>query len=197
VEFPCCVILFDVRNGFIKYIRAYPQTLTWASLLKVDARSLPGYSQEACDRVRKTKAGKIVLGVINIAFIIVLITAVYSAIPPAYNVGISPPTATPTSSGQTITVTYTVTNHGFYRIDNFYVQLLVANPSGQTVGNVQTVSTSIQTGSSVTGTISLDLTQSSISANPGNYAISVVINSEFAYGLIKFSVNAPQVISLS
>lgn len=153
-------------------------------------------STEVYRRVRKTKAGRILLGVTNLVFIALIFTAVYSAIPPAYNVGISSATVTSKPSAYVVTVSYTVTNNGFYEIDNFYVSITANDPYSNFVNSTQTVPVSIQRGYSQSGTVSLDLNLTYVSANPGNYNIVFTIHSEFAYGLIKFSVQSPQVVPL-
>jgi hypothetical protein len=144
--------------------------------------------------LRKTQAGRILLGITNLVILAIMFTTVYSAIPPAYSVGISPGTVTSTPSAQIISVDYSVTNNGFYAIDNFYVDLEVRDPSGAFVNSTRTVATSIQRGSSRAGNLNVTIAQSYISTHHGNYAFTLSIHSEFAYGLIKFSVQRPFVV---
>lgn len=143
--------------------------------------------------MRKTRVGRILIASANLVFLVMMLTAVYSAIPPAYNVVISSATVTPTPSAQVISVTYTVTNNGFYQIDNFYVSISVYDQGGNPVNSTKTTPESIQRGSFLSGAITLDISQSYITAHPGDYSIVFIIHSEFAYGLIKFSVERPSV----
>jgi hypothetical protein len=146
--------------------------------------------------MRKTKAGKILLGITNLVFLVIMFTAVYSAIPPAYNVTLSPATLTSTPSAQIVSVSYTVTNNGFYDIGNFYLSLSAHDQSNNFVNETHSIPVSIQRGYSQTGTLNLDISQSYISSHHGNYNIVFTIHSEFAFGLIKFSVESPNVVPL-
>ena len=147
-------------------------------------------SSEDCELMRKTTAGKIVIGLVNVAFIAILATAVISAFPPAY--GFSPGTmiVTPISPSVTrVSMNYTVTNNGFYAIDNFYVGVTFLGPGGEHVGSNQTVPVTIQKGTSPTGTITVDLNQTLINLlpHPSTYSITVYLHSEFAFRLLKLT----------
>jgi hypothetical protein len=148
------------------------------------------------DEVKKTRAGRIVLALTNIVFLAILATAVYSAVPPAYNVGISSFTVTPGSPVYVVSVSYTVSNNGFYEIDNFYVSISVNDQSGNFVNETSSLPTSVHLGSLVSGTINLNIAQAYIIAHPGDYSIVLKIHSEFAFGLMKFSRELPNVQTL-
>jgi hypothetical protein len=142
--------------------------------------------------MRKTTAGKIVIGLVNVAFVVILATAVVSVVPPAYN--FTPGTVTITSispSVSRVSMSYTVTNNGFYAIDNFYVEITVVGPTGVTVGENQTTPITIQRGTTPAGTILADLNQTSINLHHGVYQITLLIHSEFAFRLLKLTVSVP------
>ena len=151
---------------------------------------------EVLGRLRKTRVGRIALAVTNLAFLAILFTAVYSAIPPAFN--FSPPTltATPTSWGQTYTVGYAVTNNGFYEIENFYVVLSINDPTNNLVNATSSTPVAVPRSQTSSGTIAVSISTSYIGLHNGTYTITLAIHSEFAYGLIKFTIDVPQTVSL-
>ena len=147
--------------------------------------------------MRRTTAGRILLGLINMTLIVVISTAVISAIPPAFN--FTPGTLTGSTSPPNkyiLSWSYSVTNDGFYRIDNLYVSLSVNDPDGNFLASNRTTPISIERGTTYVGVVELTLNQTYITANPGTYTVILVIHSEFAYGLIKFSLEVPSTISL-
>nr|MDO8135761.1 hypothetical protein [Candidatus Njordarchaeum guaymaensis] len=142
--------------------------------------------------MRKTTAGKIVIGLVNVAFIVVLATAVISVVPPAYNFSPGTITATPVSpSTLRLSMSYTVTNKGFYAIQNFYVQITVKGPTDEAINQTSTPPATIERGTSPTGTITINLNRTYITAHPGTYKVSFIIHSEFAYRLLKFTLEIP------
>ena len=92
-----------------------------------------------------------------------------------------------------VSITYSVSNNGFYDIDNFYVRLTANLLNGTYVNGTQSIPVLIPRGSSKVGTINLNISQSYIALHHGDYVFTLTINSEFAYGLIKFSVQNQQV----
>jgi hypothetical protein len=151
---------------------------------------------EVPSRLRKTKVGRIALAVTNLAFLAILFTAVYSAIPPAFN--FSPPTVTETStaSGRTYTANYTVMNNGFYEIENFYVVLSIRDPTNNLVNSTPSSPVAVPRGQASSGTIAVYISASYFNPHNGTYTITLTIHSEFAYGIIKFTIDVPQTRAL-
>jgi hypothetical protein len=145
--------------------------------------------------MRKTTAGKALLGLVNIAFIAIAATAIISAIPPQYNFSLARLPDNVVGPVRTVTIRFNVTNNGFYDIGNFYVGLSVNGPTGVVLNSTQTNPTTIARNSPHSAVVSLDLNETYISANPGNYAFTIVVHSEFALGLIKMTVQAPSTSS--
>lgn len=145
--------------------------------------------------MRKTTAGKALLGLVNIAFIAIAATAVISAIPPQYNFSLARLSDNVVGPIRTVTVRFNVTNNGFYDIGNFYVSLSVSGPTGLVLDAAQTPPTTIARSSTHSAVISLNLNETYISANHGNYAFLITVHSEFALGLIKMTVQAPSTTS--
>jgi len=142
--------------------------------------------------MRKTTAGKTVIGLVNVAFIVVLATAVISAVPPSYSFSPNPPTLTyPSPSVRRLSMSYTVTNNGFYAIQNFYVQITVKGPTDETINQTWTPPITIERGTSPTGTVTINLNNTYISAHSGTYKVSYTVHSEFAYRLLKFTLEIP------
>nr|MDO8098197.1 hypothetical protein [Candidatus Njordarchaeota archaeon] len=145
--------------------------------------------------MRKTAALKTILVLVNVAFIAFLASGIYSAIPPQYPlvpaIGIN---TTPYPPDRLlITVNYNVTNNGLYPVNNFYIGLSVAGPtpSDQVVNKTLTPPVSIQPKGSITnGALSLFLNLTYISAHPGDYILTLTIHEEFAYGILKLTINA-------
>jgi hypothetical protein len=142
--------------------------------------------------MRKTTAGKAILTLVNVAFIVFLVSGIYSAIPPQYPLvpTIKVSTTLYPPDRMLITVDYNVTNNGLYTVDNFYIGLSVSDPSGHVVNGTWTSPVSIQPKHSITnGVLSLFLNTTYIGTHPGNYTSSFTIHDEFAYGVLKFTLN--------
>jgi hypothetical protein len=146
--------------------------------------------------MRKTTAGRALLALVNIAFLVVAVTAVVSAIPPQYNVQLSPLPSSVSSTTLIIPMRVNVTNDGFYDINNFYVILSASDSSG-VLNQTETPHVTIARGTTYTYTVVLDLNYTYIHANPGDYYFQLEIHSEFAFGLIKFTITAPTTETLS
>jgi hypothetical protein len=140
--------------------------------------------------MRKTTAGKALLGLVNIVFIAIAATAVISAIPPQYNFTLGPVQYTDVGQVRIVNTRFNVTNNGFYDIGNFYVSLSVSSSAGL-LNSTQISLTTIRRGESRSVPIILDLNKTFITAHPGYYAFLIVVHSEFAFGLIKMTVQAP------
>jgi hypothetical protein len=145
--------------------------------------------------LRKTTAGKALLGLVNIAFIAIAATAVISAIPPQYNFSLARLPDNDVGLVRIVNIRFNVTNNGFYDIDNFYVSLSISGPTGLPLNSTQTSLATIGKGESRSVTIILNLNLTYINTHPGNYAFEIVVHSEFALGLIKMTVHAPSTTS--
>ena len=147
-------------------------------------------------KLKKTKVGRFALTVTNLVFLAILFTAAYSAIPPAFN--FSPPTIVPTATawGETYTVGYTVTNNGFYQTENFYVTVSISDPTNNPVNSTHSIPIAVPRGQSSSGTIDVNISTSYINSHHGTYAITLAIHSEFAFGLIKFTIDVPRTVTL-
>jgi hypothetical protein len=142
--------------------------------------------------MRKTTAGKAILTLVNVAFIVFLVSGIYSAIPPQYSLvpAIKVNTTLYPPDRLLITVNYNVTNDGFYPVNNFYIGLNVTDPDGHVVNGTKTSPVNIQPKDSVTnGVLSLFLNLTYIGLHPGNYTSTFTIHDEFAYGILKFTIN--------
>jgi hypothetical protein len=146
--------------------------------------------------MRKTTAGRILLALVNVAFLAIAATAIISAVPPQYNLqlGALPSSSTPTTL--TVPMRFNVSNNGFYDISNFYVSFSASDPSGNPLNQTETPHVTIIRGTTYTYTATLDLNLTYIHAHPGAYSFVLMIHSEFAFGLIKFTVTAPMTQSL-
>ena len=151
---------------------------------------------EVLGKLRKTRVGRVVLAITNLAFLVILFTAVYSAIPPAFN--FSPPTITETStaSGRTYTANYAVTNNGFYEIENFYVVLSIRDPLNNLVNATPSTAVTVPRGQTSPGTAAVYISSSYFNSHNGIYTITLTIHSEFAYGIIKFTIDVPTTLTL-
>jgi hypothetical protein len=148
--------------------------------------------------MRKTTAGRTLLVLVNVVFIIVAATAIVSAIPPQYNVQLQTFPDYNTSTTLSIPIKITVTNNGFYDINNFYVIMNASNPSGTSKNQTETLPMTIRRGATLVSNVTLELNYTYIHANPGeDYSIVLKIHSEFAFGLIKFTISAPMSQTLS
>jgi hypothetical protein len=141
--------------------------------------------------MRKTTAGKALLGLVNIVFIAIAATAVISAIPPQYNFTLAPVQYNDVGQVRVVNTSFNVTNNGFYDIGNFYVSLSVSDPTGLPLNSTQISLTTIRRGESRSVPIILNLNKTYIAAHTGPYAFLIVVHSEFALGLIKMTVQAP------
>jgi len=145
--------------------------------------------------MRKTTAVKTILTLVNVAFIGFLATGIYSAIPPQYPlvpaIGINTTTLSP--DRLLITVRYNITNNGLYPVNNFYIGLSVAGPTpgSHVVNQSWTDHVSIPPKDSITnGVLPLILNLTYIGANPGDYTLTFAFHSEFAYGILKVTINS-------
>jgi hypothetical protein len=138
--------------------------------------------------MRKTTAGRALLALVNIAFLAIAATAIYSAVPPQYSVKLVTLPTSSTSTTLTIPMEFNVTNTGFYDINNFYVILSPTDPSGHPLNSTQTIPVTIARGYTRVIPLALNLSLTYIHANPGNYIFEFRIHSEFAFGLIKFTI---------
>jgi hypothetical protein len=147
--------------------------------------------------MRKTTAGRILLAFVNIAFIAFATTAIISSVPPQYNLQIAVLPSSTSSTALTIPVSFNVTNNGFYDINNFYIRMSANGPSGNLLNQTEGPHITIARGTTYTYDIMLGLNLTYVHENPGAYLFELAIHSEFAYGLIKFTVTAPMTQSLS
>lgn len=147
--------------------------------------------------MRKTTAGRTVLALVNVAFLAIAATAIISAVPPQYNVQLAALPSSVSSTTLTVSVRFNVTNKGFYDINNFYVTMSASDPTGHLVNQTETPHATVARGITYTYTVILDLNLAYIHAHAGSYRFDLAIHSEFAYGLIKFTVTAPMTQSLS
>jgi len=147
--------------------------------------------------MRKTTAGRALLALVNIVFLTFAATAIVSSVPPQYNLQIAVLPSSTSSTTLTIPVSFNVTNNGFYDINNFYIRMSANGPSGNLLNETEGPHVTIARGTTYSYDIMLDLNLSYIHENPGTYLFQLAIHSEFAYGLIKFTVTAPLTQSLS
>jgi len=147
--------------------------------------------------MRKTTVGKTLLAIVNIAFLAFAATAIVSAIPPQYDLQIAVLPSSTSSTTLTIPLSFNVSNHGFYDINNFYIRISANGPSGTLLNQTEGPHITILKGATYTYNIALSLNLTYIHENPGAYLFQLAIHSEFAYGLIKFTVTAPMTQTLS
>jgi hypothetical protein len=86
---------------------------------------------------------------------------------------------------------YTMTNNGFYAIDNFYVGMTIRGPTDEVVNYSRTTPVTIQRGATVTDTAMIDANLTYLGAHPGTYSITLDFHSEIAYGMMKVTISVP------
>jgi hypothetical protein len=146
--------------------------------------------------MRKTTAGRALLGIVNIMFVAIAASAIISAVPPQYSLQITPIPSSPTPTILSIPVRFNVTNNGFYDINNFYVRMIASDPSGNSLNQTETPHVTIARSTAYSYTVILNLNYTYIQAHHGTYSFVLRIHSEFALGLIKFTVDAPMAQTL-